>query len=134
MPFTLKQLEPYNKIKRYVINYYDFMKKVSKALSTIPGPPEIDLNEPIGFYISKSEFDDFKTIADLKGFDSYLGLFGIDDNGNLTVCFVGADKSKKILDDYKDDPATYGVEKWSVKSSLTLASSPGDISDFLNKK
>jgi hypothetical protein len=140
MPYKLLTPRPYKDIKEMVTKYHEAMNRISIHLKKDLTVPQIDVNkEPLGFYISRKELESIIAIisqVDTDAFEKYLLLFGIEleDNQNLTVCIVGADKDGNILAKYKENDTTFGHEKWPDKTSITLAASKAELQDFLNKK
>jgi hypothetical protein len=129
MPFQTFAPEPYARIKEMVRNYHQTFRLMSSTLDTPTSPVRLDIqNEPIGYLISPDAFDRIKTnISAINGFANYLFMFGIDpDTDNLTFCIVAADTNGDVCQPYKNDPSTYGEEKWPTACKAKLSDSSLD--------
>jgi hypothetical protein len=124
MPFQTFAPEPYTRIKTMVKNYHQTFRLISSTLNSPTSPVRLNIqDEPVGYVISKDDFDRIKTnISAVAGFEKYLFLFGIDpDTDNLTFCIVAADANGNVCQIYKDNPTTYGEEKWPTACTAKLS-------------
>lgn len=118
---------PLESIRIKTLLYHKTMNAIIDKLTACSSDINLDKNKQfIQFYIDKPGLKALNQIAALRGFDSLIGFFGIDDDekGNkITVSFVGADKNKKILKQHKGKYQTKNQKNNTVKLNQAM---PGE--------
>ncbi len=147
------------KIQRKVKSYYSKMNALAELTKDQPKKNRIDKkNHFLQFYIDKEALARLNYISTLDGFDCIVAFFGIEGPSKLnklSVCFLGANSNKEILNQHKasfinsrnkkmkaiagDDqypPPPYNISNSRTGrpvNCLTLENSIAEIEDFFNR-